>query len=186
MIDHAAAAWLDRSTYAVAPDASRFEMWESSIACRAGLAAAVQLCEEVGPELIASRSCVLARRLREGLGQIGGLLIRDAPADFDEDSAAALGASRCAIVTFDATAHGWPAQALHAALTRSRVAASVSPSRHTFDDSLWQRPPVVRLSPSYFNSEAEVDAVIAQVAQITSSPPPASRQSAACGSKANP
>ena len=163
-IDHVSVSWTSRDTYVMAPDARRYEMWESAIAARSGLAAAVTFCDHVGPAFILERATALAQRLRTGLASIDGVVVRDAPPSFDEATAAALGASRCAHVTFEAeSTRGVSAAHLHAALFARRIGGSISPSTHTFDETLWKRPRVVRLSPSYFNTEVEVDAVISAV-----------------------
>ena len=49
MVDHTSVRWTSSRTYDVVPTAARFEMWESSISGRAGLAAACDFVrEEVG------------------------------------------------------------------------------------------------------------------------------------------
>ena len=58
---------------------------------------------------------------------------------------------------------------IHAQLLARRIGASVSPSTHHFDERLWTRPRVVRLSPSYFNTEEEVATVVAAVREICES-----------------
>lgn len=168
-IDHTSVRWTSRGSYALQPDASRYEMWESSLASRAGLAAAVRLCSAVGPDQVHARSRALAARLRAGLEKLGAsrLVLCDAPPSFDEAVAARLGASRCAHVTFEAESTlRMPASDIHAALLRMRIGASVSPPTHSFDERQWARPKVVRLSPTYFNTEQEVDEVIAAVGDI--------------------
>ena len=98
-------------------------------------------------------------------------MIRDAPSDFEDGAAAALGAARGALVTFEAeTTLGWRSSVIHAALLSRGIGASVSPSGHTFDDQQWTRPSVVRLSPTYFNTEEEVDDVVAAVRRILATP----------------
>lgn len=166
-IDHTSVQWTGRETYQLAADASRYELWESSLACRAGLAAAATLCAEEDPAAIFARATGLARRLRSGLTSIDGLVVRDAPPSFDEAVAESLGASRGAIVTFEVeSTRALPAAEIHQQLVQRRIGASVSPPTHHFDEDVWARPPVVRLSPTYFNTEEEVDAVVAAVRDI--------------------
>ena len=94
-------------------------------------------------------------------------MLCDAPSGFDEAAAAALGAARAPIVTFEAQRqHGVGAAHIARALAERKVAASVSSPAHTFDEALRQRPPTVRLSPHYFNTEAEVDAVVHHVREV--------------------
>jgi len=166
-IDHCSVEWSSRYTYALAPDASRYELWEAPIAAHAGLALAVAFCREVGPERIFCRATALAARLRHGLTQIAGVVMRDAPRCFDEDAAAALGAGRCAHVTFEAESTlGLSSAQIHRELLARKTGTSVSGSRHTFDDRSWSRPAVVRMSPTYFNTEEEVDLVLRAVREI--------------------
>lgn len=163
-IDHTSVTWTSRETYALAPDARRYEMWESAHAARIGLAAAAAFCDDVGPAFIQQRSAELAQRLRSGLSQLPGVVLRDVPPSFDEVTAAELGAARCAHVAFEAESTlGLSATQLHAVLLAGKIGASVSPATHTFDDGLWKRPRVVRISPTYFNTEEEIDAVLAAV-----------------------
>mgnify|MGYP006091139359 CR=1 FL=1 len=180
MIDHTSVRWTSRDGYQVAPDATRYEFWESSIAARAGLAAAISFCiEEVGTARIAQLARARAERLRDGLAAIEGVVIRDAPACFSLETASTLGASRCAHVTFEAESTlQVGAKTIQAALLDRKIATSVSPSGHTFDDQLWARPLVVRASPSYFITEEEVDTAIAAVRDILGSPPAKSRRCA--------
>lgn len=171
MIDHAAARWSRAREYALCPDARRYEMWERSEALRHGLMVAAHECAEIGPDAIFARARALAARLREGLARIEGCLIRDAPLEFDETTAAALGASRGAIVTFEAesTRHR-AAVTIEKALAAARIAVSVSPPTHSFDEAHWARPSVVRISPHHFNTIADVDAAL-EVIRDTLAPP---------------
>ena len=74
---------------------------------------------------------------------------------------AALGAARCAIVAFEAqSVAGVPSEALHEALAAQRIAVSLSGPKHTFDQAQWAQPAVVRVSPSYYNTQDEVDRVV--------------------------
>ncbi|CAJ1377325.1 unnamed protein product [Effrenium voratum] len=153
MLDHVSAHWTSPSSYHLAEGARRFEMWETSPALHAGLAAALQLCSSIGPERIWERATMLARRLRGRLQDMG-LTCCDAEAEPE---------SRAAIVTFAATR---PAQEIKEALAARRIAVSVSPRIHSFNESDWKEPPVVRLSPSYYNTEDEIDAAAAALREI--------------------
>mmetsp|Transcript_25743 Transcript_25743/g.73990 ORF Transcript_25743/g.73990 Transcript_25743/m.73990 type:complete len:440 (-) Transcript_25743:48-1367(-) len=155
-IDHTGATWTSSDSYELLPDARRYEMFEYSAAGRAGLAAAVDACLAVGPMRIALLSSKLARRLRAGLREIPGVTLRDAPAEATQDSL-------CAIVAFDASELGFTADDIHKALAERKISASVSPAFHTFDEQRWAEPATVRLSPSYFNTEEEVEKVVEAV-----------------------
>ena len=114
-------------------DARRYEMWESSIGARLGLAAAVAHCLEVspernsraspaspshphtltltlievGPDRIARVSSELASRLRCGLKAIDGVVLRDAPPEFDAVGAASIGANRYDTARLGRTRLAW-------------------------------------------------------------------------------
>ena len=77
---------------------------------------------------------------------------------------------RCAIVTFEAFSKaGISSRQVLEALALRKIAVSVSPSYHSFDDNDWARHPAVRISPSYFNTEDEVDTVVAAIREIIGS-----------------
>ena len=158
MLDHSAARWSSAREYTLPPNASRYEMWETSIALRHGLTVAVDECIAIGPAVIFAKACALAVRLREGLAKIEGCVLRDAPPSFDGAFAATLGVARGAIVTFEAgsTLH-IPAAHIAKALGARCIAVSVSPSTHSFEESHWARPPVVRISPHHFNKAVDID-----------------------------
>ena len=167
IIDHTGTHWLSANEYEVSHEAKRFEFWESSEAGRAGLAAAVDFCNSVGIERIATLANQHASTLRDGLRSIPGVVMRDAPPSFDSKLAAASGASQGAVVGFEAeTTLGIPSQTFLSGLTDRRIGVSLSPSFHTFDDTAWIRPHSVRISPSYFNTDKEVSRVLAAVREI--------------------
>lgn len=161
MLDHAAAQWHQATEYTLLPDARRYEMWECSVALRHGLTVAVDECITIGPAVIFARACALAQHLRIGLSFIIGVVLRDASPTFDETASVAIGATRCAIVTFEAESNlHIPAAQIAKALTESCISCTVSPSTHSFNELHRKHPPTVRISPHYFNTEADVDAVI--------------------------
>ena len=93
-------------------------------------------------------------RLRSGLASIRGIKIRD------------LGRAPGAIVSF--TIEGYQAEAV----VRSAAAAGITigasdPSSTRIDAEVRSLPPVVRASPHYYNTEAEIDRLIGHVAGLT-------------------
>ena len=157
--------WTSSRAYEVVPTAARYEMWESSIAGRAGLAAACDFVrEEVGVATAFELACARAAELRESWRRSGAHAARRPPSF---GAAAEAAGARRAIVTFD-VAPARTAAEVAAALDAKKIGVSVSPSFHTFDDAQWARPPVVRLSPSYFTTEEEVESVVAAVAEAVS------------------
>jgi hypothetical protein len=125
-------------------------MWESSEALRHGLAKAVELCIAADPRVIATRVNSLASRLRKGLGQIEGVIIRDAPREFELKIAAELGAGRCGIVVFEAESLlGVPSPTICEALEARHIAVSCAPGSHHFDVAMRARPKAVHFSPTF-------------------------------------
>ncbi|MEY9212060.1 aminotransferase class V-fold PLP-dependent enzyme [Thermobifida halotolerans] len=133
--------------------ARRFETWEMSPSNVLGLGAAVRQALGVGLDRIGRRSVALGARLRERLDAVAGLATHD------------LGRQRCAIVT--ATVASLPAADVAAALARHGVNVSVTAADHTpFDTERRGLPPLVRFSPHYYNTEAELDRAVEVVAAL--------------------
>lgn len=153
MIDHFAAPWVSRDHYQLRDDARRFETWENNYAARLGLGAAVDYALAIGLGPIEQRCRLLAGRLRNGLGAISGITIRD------------LGRAPGAIVSF--TMQGCEADAI----VRSAAAAGITigasdPSSTRIDAEVRALPMVARASPHYYNTEAEIDRLIALLAGL--------------------
>lgn len=150
-LDLHAATWTAPDTYEIRPDARRFENWESYVAGRLGLGAAVDYARDVGLDAIAARIAILAGRLRGMLAEVPGVIVRD------------LGAQPCGIVTFTKANEG--ADALKARLGERRMNVSVSRRSSTLLDFAARGiPDVVRASVHYYNTEDEVDRFVAAVA----------------------
>ena len=147
IIDHFAAPWVTRDEYRLRDDARRFESWENNYAARLGLGVAVDYALEIGLNAIEARCRLLAGRLRQGLGTIPGLRLRD------------LGMNPSAIVSF--TIDGIEAQAMVDAAAAAGITIGVSnPSSTLLDAEARGLPPLVRASPHYYNTEAEVDRLV--------------------------
>jgi selenocysteine lyase/cysteine desulfurase len=157
MLDHVSGVWSSRQTYALAPGAKRFEMWEASEASRLGLGAAARLVLAITPERIHTLSSRLAAQLRRQLRAA-------VPASVMRDGSDAAGdcTQLGAIVVFEV--RGIDSSMLAAALATRRISCTLAKSTHTFVEEEWARPSAIRLSPSYFNTEAEVEAVVEAVA----------------------
>ncbi|KAF0124167.1 MAG: acetyltransferase, partial [Xanthobacteraceae bacterium] len=154
MIDHFSAVWVARDRYELRDDARRFETWENAYANRAGLGVAVDYALAIGMEAIAARCRLLSGRLREGLRTLPGVTIRD------------LGRTPSAIVSF--TFDGMEAAAVVAAADRAGITIGASnPSSTRLDAEARHLPPLVRASPHYYNTEAEVARLVDLVADLT-------------------
>ena len=134
-------------------------MFESSHASQAGLAAAVDVCRAIGPSRISEISYYLASRLRSRLAAVPGVELRGGCSGTGP---------LCAIVIFDAAAAGVESAAIQRGLIERKIGVSLAPTNHNFDDKTWSRPYGVRLSPTYFNTDEEVDAVVDAVQAVLS------------------
>ncbi|MGK3988753.1 aminotransferase class V-fold PLP-dependent enzyme [Sorangium sp. So ce136] len=150
-LDLHAARWTAPDRYEVRPDARRFESWESSIAGRLGLGAAVDYALRLGLPAIRDRVFALAERLRARLAGLPGVTVRD------------VGAQRCGIVTF--TRAGEDAAAVKARLGAQGIHVSVSTAAGTLlDFEARGIPDLVRASVHYYNNESEIDRLVAALA----------------------
>lgn len=145
-IDLGAAHWTGARTYELLPDARRFENWESYVAGRVGLRAAVRYALDLGLERIEARVTALAARLRERLAEVPNVTVHD------------LGRRRSGIVTFRKGDEA--PRDLQARLSAAGINVSVS-SKTSAQLDFGRRglSQVVRASVHYFNTEAEIDAV---------------------------
>ncbi|MCK1740832.1 aminotransferase class V-fold PLP-dependent enzyme [Bradyrhizobium sp. 139] len=154
MIDHFAAPWVSRDEYRLRDDARRFETWENNYAARLGLGAAVDYALAIGLGPIEQRCRLLAGRLRYGIAAIRGITIRD------------LGRAPGAIVSF--TIDGREADAIVRSAASAGITIGVShPSSTRIDAEVRALPPVVRASPHYYNTDAEIDRLIGHLASLT-------------------
>jgi selenocysteine lyase/cysteine desulfurase len=154
MIDHFAAPWVSRGEYRLRDDARRFETWENNYAARLGLGVAIDYALDIGIGPIEARCRLLANRLRTSLAAIGGIEIRD------------LGRAPAAIVSF--TVEGHEARAVVSRAAAAGITIGVSnPSSTRLDAEARALPPIVRASPHYYNTEAEIDRLIEHVSGLT-------------------
>lgn len=155
MIDHFAAPWTGRDEYRLRPDARRFETWENSYALRAGLRAAVLYALDLGLEPIQQRAWSLASRLRTLLAELPGAQVRD------------LGDTNCAIVSF--TVDGLDPEPTVAALGDRGIRIGASePSSTLIDAQRRALPTLLRAAPHYYNTDAEIDALVAALGTLGS------------------
>ena len=153
MIDLHSARWVEPGRYELRPDARRFEMWESSVACRLGLGRAVRYALDLGMDVIEAAVASRAEQLRGALAGVGGVDVRD------------LGRRRCGIVSF--TVDGHSADDVCDRLRRAGVTVTVGRASSTLlDMSQRNLPAIVRASPHYFNDEADLDRLVETVASL--------------------
>jgi cysteine desulfurase / selenocysteine lyase len=153
MIDLHSARWVEPGRYELRADARRFEMWESSVACRLGLGRAVRYALDLGMETIEAAVAARARELRDALAGVAGVTVRD------------LGRRRCGIVSF--TVDGRSSEDVIDHLARAGVTVTIGRASSTLlDMSRRQLPSIVRASPHYFNDEADLHRLVDGVAAI--------------------
>ena len=153
MIDHFAAPWVSRDEYRLRDDARRFETWENNYAARLGLGVAIDYALDIGIGPIEQRCRMLADRLRSGLASIRGITIRD------------LGRTPGAIVSFTMEGHEAEAIVTSAGAAGITIGAS-DPWSTRIDSEVRSLPVVVRASPHYYNTEAEIDRLIGHLAGL--------------------
>lgn len=153
VIDHYAAPWVARDHYHLRDDARRFENWENNYAARAGLGIAVDYALALGIAAIEARCRLLSRRLRDALKTLPGVVVRD------------LGPDPSAIVSF--THDRIDATAIVAGAAQAGITIGTSePDSTRLDAEARQLPMLVRASPHYYNSEAEIDRLIDYIAGL--------------------
>lgn len=152
-IDGTSTDWSPESGLSVHPGVGRFEEYEVSYAAMVGLANAAAEARSIGIDAIEARVLALADRLRGALAAIPGVVVRDTAE------------RRCGIVTF--TVDGTAPDAVVAAARAEGVI--VNPSSATWaalDMHAKHLTQVVRASPHYFNTEGEVDRLVAVVGAL--------------------
>jgi cysteine desulfurase / selenocysteine lyase len=146
-VDMSSAEWSAREEYQLRSDARRFEISGGSVACQLGLGVAVEYAMAVGLDNIAAQVTMLAQQLREKLGEIPGVKVRDLPGSGRQP--------RCGIVTFTHEAH--VAGAIVERMREQKINVRVTPVASTRID-MEQRglPAMVRASVHYYNTEEEI------------------------------
>lgn len=148
-LDLHAATWTGDGTFAMEPDARRFESWEKSYAMTIGLGVAVRQAVDLGMPAIRERIDALATRTREGLSRIPGMTVRDR------------GEVLSGIVTASVDEPHRTAAALVRALSEQGINTSLSmPEYARRDFEAYGVTSVVRISPHYYNTEDEIDRLL--------------------------
>ena len=149
MIDHFGAPWVAPDRYRLRDDARRFETWENNYAARLGLGVAVDYALALGLEAIEARCRALARHCcATACGGIPGVTLHDLGPDPAPSSAS--------------RSHGIEPEAIKARCTAAGVNVSTSrPSSTLLDATARSLPTVVRASPHYYNSEDELERLLA-------------------------
>lgn len=143
-LDLHAAVWTGPQSYELAHGARRFENWESFVAGRVGLMAAVRYARQIGLGAIEERVTNLAETLRQSLGAVRDFTVHD------------LGQKKCGIVTFqkDGVEPVQMADVLRA--MQINVSVSSLPSAR-LDLGGRGLQSLLRASVHYFNTENEIE-----------------------------
>ncbi|MFE6612028.1 aminotransferase class V-fold PLP-dependent enzyme [Amycolatopsis sp. NPDC057786] len=144
MLDLHAATWVTRDSYEVRPGTRRFESWECNYAAKIGLGTAIDYALGWGLPRIRDRVYHLADGLRDRLGAIRGVEVRD------------VGSERCGITSF--TAEGLSGEEIKAFMASHGINVSVSRVASTrWDMETRGLDEVVRASVHYYNTIEEID-----------------------------
>ncbi|HUV21148.1 MAG TPA: aminotransferase class V-fold PLP-dependent enzyme [Gammaproteobacteria bacterium] len=150
MIDLFSARWIAADRYELRADARRFENWENNYAARLGLGRAIDYALDIGIEVIEREVTRLAALLRDLLRAVPAVTVQD------------IGKHKCGIVTFSMA--GVEAVEIETYLRNNRILVSVSsPASTLIDANRRQLPVLVRSGVHYFNTEAELEALVATV-----------------------
>ncbi len=147
-IDLGSANWTSERTFELLPDARRFENWESYVAGRIGLRAAVRYALDLGLDRIEARVVALAEELRRRLAAIPGVTVHD------------LGRRKSGIVTLRKA--GEEPEQIKLRLRAASINVSVSGKTSAqLDFTRRGLSQVVRASVHYFNTEDEIARFVA-------------------------
>lgn len=150
-VDMRGAKWIASSDFQLADNARRFENWEFAHALVLGLGEAARHALEAGTAAM-HRTQKLARALRERLATVKNLELMDR------------GAKTSAIVT---VATGRDSSALVKQLRALGVNTSASCREDgVIDMDEKHQASILRLSPHYYNTEAELDVAVAALADL--------------------
>jgi len=153
-LDIRAATWTAPDRYELAAGARRFENWESNVAGKLGMGAAVDYALALGLGPIWERVEERAARLRSRLAAVPGVAVHD------------LGRVKGGIVTY--TVVGRPAADVSRALRAEGINTSVSGASSTrWDMDARGLTDLVRASVHYLTTDEEIDRLVQATASTT-------------------
>jgi cysteine desulfurase/selenocysteine lyase len=153
-LDLRSATWTAPDQFEMASTARRFEEWESSRALVHGLGAAVDHALSWGLDDIAHRTTGLAKRLRQMLGAHPHVTVHDKGIDM------------CGIVTF--SLETTPADEVQRVLAGAGINTSVAiVTSAQYDFPRRDLEEIVRASPHYYNTEAELGRLVEVLSTLT-------------------
>jgi cysteine desulfurase/selenocysteine lyase len=153
LLDLHAAEWQRDGSYRIRADARRFENWETYYAGKVGLGVAVDYALELGVESAWARIQELAARLRAELAALDGVSVRDR------------GAVLGAIATF--TVDGVAPEDVKRELASEHInVVTMEASSAWLDYGERELDATVRASVHYYNSDEEIDRLVAAVRRL--------------------
>jgi selenocysteine lyase/cysteine desulfurase len=153
-IDMRGADWVSADNFAPAPDARRFENWEFAYSLVLGLGEAAHYALDVSVERGGRRARDLAATLRRKLAELNGIRVLDR------------GSELAAIVTIEVA--GWDATELSKLLRTRGINTSASLRAYAVIDMDEKRAAsALRLSPHYYNTDEEIERVVAELRTVT-------------------
>ncbi|MFC4856207.1 aminotransferase class V-fold PLP-dependent enzyme [Actinophytocola glycyrrhizae] len=153
-VDLHSGTWEAPDRFSLRSDARVFELWESSVADRLGLIAAVRYALDLGLANIETAVRAGAEYLRAGLAGLPGVTVHD------------LGTQRCGLVTF--TVDGVAPATVRDRLRDRHITVTLSGTTSTqYDMTRRGLDVIVRASPHYFITRTQLDETIAAVADLT-------------------
>lgn len=148
IFDMKGAEWTGANEYRLLKTAKRFEFWESSIACRLGLAAALKYVNSIGITTIEHYNIKLMQTFRSRLQEVKGLHLHDR------------GSQLSNILTF--TTDNRSMEETAQLLRDNHVYFSLSAREFALIDfTKKDLDGVIRFSPHYFNTAHELEKIIA-------------------------
>lgn len=156
-VDMRGARWVSPGAYEIDPTARRYEDWEFPYALVLGQHAAAQYALAVGIDVARDRAWQLAAHLRDRLAAVSGVRVLDR------------GRTRCAIVTASLDGGGDARVLVRGLADRhiNTVATLREFGQYDFIDKGVES--AIRLSPHYYNTDAEVDAAVDAIAEFVAS-----------------
>src|SRR4029077_20577588 len=146
-IDMRGADWVSADSFQPAPDARRFENWEFPYSLVLGLGEAARYALAVCIERGGGRARQLAAELRDKLKTVPGIRVLDR------------GNQLASIVTIEVAS--WDATDLSRLLRKRGINTSASLRAYAVIDMDEKRAAsALRISPHYYNTEAELDILI--------------------------
>ena len=152
-LDQHSAAFAPDDSLVMLPDSRRFENWEYYVAGKIALGVAMDYARHLDVSETSKRVIALAAQMREGLAKIPGVHVKD------------LGSKKGGIITF--FHENVSAETIKKALLKHQINVSLSDGIGAHLDVRERKlPTMIRASTHYYNTEAEVDALLAVVREL--------------------